>query len=95
MMFHKSRPPLAKSLLAVTNVPNVTHIIIHLYSKLCFLQNAIIFIIYAVAIPHTTHTADRIYIEILLRIQRKLSKVFYVATTYPLPMRYQYNGLNI
>ena len=70
-VFHKSRPPpLTKSVLAITSVPNLANIIIHLSSKLCSLHNAIIVNINAVAIPHTEHTTDRIYIEIMLRLMK-------------------------
>ena len=69
-MIHKSRPPLTKSLLAITIVPNLAHTIFHLSSKLCLLQNAIIFNINAVAIPHTEHATDKIYIEIMLRLMK-------------------------
>ena len=69
-VIHKSRPPLAKSLLAITILPNLAQIIIHLSSKFCFLQNAIIFNINAVTIPHTEHATDKIYIEIMLRLMK-------------------------
>ena len=73
-VFHKSGPSFAKSLLAFTIVPNLAHMIIHLSSKLCVLQNVIIFNINNVAIPHTEHTTDMIYIEIMLRLMKIIWK---------------------
>ena len=64
----KVAPPLAKSLSFITSVPHLAHTFIHLSSKFGFLQNAIIFNINVVAIPHIEHTTDRIYIEIMLRL---------------------------